>query len=78
MGKNPFADRARSQEYFLNGLKPRSKTVIEVPVALEDPTNQEGFYADYRGHLETNIKYREFFAAGHRFKNQILNFQLLE
>ena len=70
-------DRSRSQHYYLNGLKARSKKIIEVPIALEDPTNQDGFYTNYRGHLETNIKYKEFFAAGHNFKNKILNFQLL-
>lgn len=69
LGKNPHTDRSRSQHYYLNGMKPRSKKIIEVPIALEDPTNQEGFYSNYRGHLETNIKYKEFFATGHKYKN---------
>lgn len=77
-GKNPLMDHMRGQKYFLNGLKPRSKKIIEVPIALEDPTGQEGFYYSYKGRLETNVKYREFYAVGHTYKNVILNFPLLE
>lgn len=77
-GKDPLRDHERNQHYYMNGLKPRSKQVIEVPIVLEDPFQQKGFYLNYRGHLETNVKYKEFFAQGNEFKNQIMNFQLIE
>ena len=68
-GDDPTKDFERNKNFYINGIKPRSSQIIEVPIAIEDPYGQNGFYKDYKGHLETNIKYREFFASGNEFRN---------
>jgi len=78
MGRNPFTDTNRNQFYYLNGIKKRSKQIIQVPISLEDPTNMKDFYKNYNGNLETNLKYKEFYGVGNTYKNQIMIFNKMD
>jgi hypothetical protein len=68
----------RSKTYFINGLKKRSSIRIEVPIEIENIVENPGFFNNYEGNLETVIKYKEFFASGNDYKNQILIFKYLK
>ena len=66
---------SRSKSYFINGLKKRQSTIIQVPIDIENLQDNPNFFRTYEGNLETVIKYKEFYATGNDYKNQILIFK---
>ena len=68
----------RNKSYFINGIKKRSSLTIEVPVEIDNLPENPNFFATYEGNLETVIKYKEFYAQGNSYKNQILVFKPLK
>jgi len=67
---------AKDNYYYLNGLKRRSSTIVEVPVLLVDPRGFAKFYDAYSGSIETNIEYHEFVTSTSP-KNEIVSFELV-
>jgi hypothetical protein len=62
---------------YLNGLKRRTSSVLEIPVLLVDPRGFAKFYDAYSGSIETNVEYHEFLTSTSP-KNEIVSFNLIQ